>query len=101
LRASFAIVGTAPRSGRSSSTSAREARSTPTSSLRTGGLTRPQYEHKVINHTVAYVEGNVHTNGIENFWAFLKRGIRGTYVSVEPFHPFRSLDEHSFRFNER
>jgi len=36
-----------------------------------------------------------------NFWSLLKRGIKGTYVSVEPFHLFRYLDEQSFRFNER
>jgi transposase-like protein len=65
------------------------------------GLSRPRYEHQVIDHTAAYVDGNVHTNGIENFWSLLKRGIRGTYVSVEPFHLFRYLDEQSFRFNER
>ncbi len=65
------------------------------------GLTAGQFEHKVIDHTVAYVDGTVHTNGIENFWSLLKRGLRGTYVSVEPFHLFRYLDEQSFRFNER
>ena len=44
----------------------------------------------------------VHTNGLENFWSlFLKRGIAGTYVSVEPFHLFRYLDEQTFRFNNR
>ena len=43
----------------------------------------------------------MHTNGIENFWSLLKRSIRGTYVSVEPFHLFRYLDEQSFRFNTR
>jgi len=59
------------------------------------------YEHKVVNHTVEYVRGNVHTNGIENFWSLLKRALRGTYVSVEPFHLFRYLDEQAFRFNER
>ena len=48
-----------------------------------------------------YVEGNVHTNGIENFWSLLKRGLKGTYVSVEPFHLFRYLDEQAFRYNER
>ena len=48
-----------------------------------------------------YVRGNIHTNGIENFWALLKRTIGGTYVSVEPFHLFRYLDEQSFRFNTR
>jgi transposase-like protein len=59
------------------------------------------YAHQVINHAQKYVEGNVHTNGIENFWSLLKRGIKGTYVSVEPFHLFRYLDEQSFRFNTR
>jgi transposase-like protein len=59
------------------------------------------YIHSVINHAVEYVRGNVHTNGIENFWALLKRTIKGTYVSVEPFHLFRYLDEQSFRFNTR
>src|SRR5215212_1546259 len=57
------------------------------------------YMHSVINHAEKYVEGNVHTNGIENFWSLLKRTIGGTYVSVEPFHLFRYLDEQAFRFN--
>jgi len=48
-----------------------------------------------------YVDGHVHTNGLENFWSLLKRGIKGTYVSVEPYHLFRYLDEQAFRFNER
>jgi transposase-like protein len=59
------------------------------------------YVHKVIDHAKSYVEGAVHTNGIENFWSLLKRTIKGTYVSVEPFHLFRYLDEQAFRFNER
>ncbi|MCI0563093.1 MAG: IS1595 family transposase, partial [Nitrososphaera sp.] len=59
------------------------------------------YVHNVINHAEEYVRGNVHTNGIENFWSLLKRSIRGTYVSVEPFHLFRYLDEQTFRFNSR
>ena len=59
------------------------------------------FTHQVINHAVAYVRGHVHTNGLENFWSLLKRSIRGTYVSVEPFHLFRYLDEQTFRFNER
>jgi transposase-like protein len=62
---------------------------------------RSAYEHKVINHAEAYAIGNVHTNGCENFWALLKRTIKGTYVSIEPFHLFRYLDEQAFRFNER
>ena len=59
------------------------------------------YAHQVINHTIAYVEGNVHTNGMENFWSLLKRGLHGTYISVEPFHLFRYVDEQAFRFNTR
>jgi transposase-like protein len=60
-----------------------------------------EYIHHVINHAVEYVRGHVHTNGIENFWSLLKRSLKGTYVSVEPFHLFRYLDEQSFRFNGR
>lgn len=56
-----------------------------------------EYAHKVVDHAEAYVDGNVHTNCLENFWSLLKRTIRGTYVSVEPFHSFRYLDEQSFR----
>lgn len=59
------------------------------------------YVHNVIDHAEKYVDGNVHTNSIENFWSLLKRSIRGTYVSVEPFHLFRYLDEQTFRFNMR
>ncbi len=61
----------------------------------------PDYMHQFVNHAETYVNGAVHTNGMENFWTLLKRSIRGTYVSVEPFHLFRYLDEQSFRFNER
>src|SRR5437660_637670 len=60
-----------------------------------------EYIHNVIDHAECYAKGHVHTNGLENFWSLLKRGIRGTYVSVEPFHLFRYLDEQAFRFNER
>lgn len=56
------------------------------------------YEHKVIDHAEAYVDGNVHTNKMENFWSLLKRAIKGTYVSIEPFHLFRYLDEQLFRY---
>jgi transposase-like protein len=59
------------------------------------------YQHAVINHAVEYVNGNVHTNGMENFWSLLKRGLHGTYVSVEPFHLFRYIDEQAWRFNNR
>ena len=60
-----------------------------------------EYIHNVIDHAECYAKGHVHTNGLENFWSLLKRGIRGTYVSAEPFHLFRYLDEQSFRFTER
>lgn len=59
------------------------------------------YMHNVIDHAEAYVDGEVHTNGLENFWSLLKRAIRGTYVNVEPFHLFRYLDEQAYRFNNR
>src|ERR1017187_6722499 len=51
-----------------------------------------EFQHAVIDHAVAYVNGEVHTNGLENFWSLLKRSLKGTYVSVEPFHLFRYLD---------
>jgi transposase-like protein len=60
-----------------------------------------EYGHKVVDHAVEYVNGLVHTNGLENFWSLLKRGLGGTYVSVEPFHLFRYLDEQAFRYNNR
>lgn len=60
-----------------------------------------EYVHRMVNHLERYVDGNVHTNGIENFWSLLKREIKGTYVSVEPFHLFRYVDEQAFRYNNR
>lgn len=59
------------------------------------------YNHATVDHAVEYVNGRVHTNGIENFWSLLKRSIKGTYISVEPFHLGRYVDEQVFRFNER
>lgn len=64
------------------------------------GLER-EYAHQVIDHAEKYVDGVVHTNSLENFWSLLKRSISGTYVSVEPFHLFRYLDEQAYRFNNR
>jgi len=64
--------------------------------LRTG------YTHGHVDHSNReYVKGDVHTNTIENFWSLLKRGLNGTYISVEPYHLFRYLDERMFTFNER
>jgi transposase-like protein len=65
------------------------------------GLREQGFEHQVIDHAEKYVDGQVHTNGLENFWSLLKRGLKGTYVSVEEFHLFRYLDEQMFRFNFR
>ena len=60
------------------------------------------YTHHVVRHTAGeYVSGNCHTNGIESFWALFKRMLKGTYISVEPFHLGRYVDEQTFRFNER
>jgi transposase-like protein len=59
------------------------------------------YQHGVIDHAVAYVDGRVHTNGLENFWSLLKRGITGTYIGVAPCHLSRYLDERVFTFNLR
>jgi len=64
------------------------------------GLDR-DYDHRTVDHAIQYVDGHVHTNYIENFWALLKRGLHGTYISVEPFHLFRYLDERMFTFNMR
>ena len=59
------------------------------------------YIHKAVNHAERYVQGQVHTNSLENFWSLMKRNLSGTYVAVEPFHLDRYLDEQMFRFNNR
>jgi transposase-like protein len=59
------------------------------------------YSHATVDHAERYVDGQVHTNGLENFWSLLKRGLHGTYVSVEPFHLFRYIDERVFAYNLR
>ena len=61
----------------------------------------PDYVHEAVDHATEYVRGTCHTNGLENYWSLLKRCIKGTYVSVEPFHLFRYLDEQAFRYNQR
>jgi transposase-like protein len=60
-----------------------------------------EFQHQVVDHAVEYVRGQVHTNGLENFWSLVKRQINGTYISVEPFHLFRYLDEQAWRYNNR
>ena len=64
------------------------------------GLSK-KFIHKVVNHSQKYVNGKVHTQGIENFWSLLKRTLRGTYIAVEPFHLDHYIDEQVFRFNNR
>lgn len=66
-----------------------------------GPYQQSQFKHWVVNHAETYVMGRFHTNGIENFWSLLKRGLSGTYIAVEPFHLFRYIDEQMFRFNHR
>lgn len=60
-----------------------------------------EFVHKFVDHAESYVQGRVHTNGLENFWSLLKRGLKGTYVCAQPYHLFRYLDEQSFRYNNR
>jgi transposase-like protein len=64
-------------------------------------LEEKDFVHEAVNHLEEYVRGNVHTNGIENFWSLLKRTLKGTYVAVEPFHLDRYATEQVFRFNNR
>jgi hypothetical protein len=72
-----------------------------TDALKSYAALEDEYIHEFIDHAETYVRGKVHTNGIENFWSLLKRALGGTYVSVEPFHLFRYVDEQAFRFNAR
>jgi transposase-like protein len=60
------------------------------------------FMHDFVDHAEAYVKDKVvHTNGLENFWALFKRCIKGTHVSVEPFHLAAYVDSEAFRFNHR
>lgn len=72
-----------------------------TDALRSYSGLAEDFEHATVDHAEKYVDGQVHTNGIENFWSLLKRGLHGTYVSVEPFHLFRYIDERVFTYNMR
>jgi transposase-like protein len=64
-------------------------------------LKAQEYIHETVTHLNEYVRGQVHTQGIENFWSLLKRGLKGTYVAVEPFHLNRYVGEQVFRYNNR
>jgi transposase-like protein len=62
----------------------------------------PEYLHASVNHAAdEYVRGQIHTQNIDNFWSLVKRALKGTYISVMPFHLFRYLDEQGFRYNNR
>ena len=64
-------------------------------------IAKDRYTHFSVNHMERYVDGQIHTNGLENFWCLLKRGIKGTYTQIAPFHIDRYLDEQVFRYNNR
>jgi len=71
-----------------------------TDSARIYATTRYRFEHGVVDHSLGeYVNGTIHTNGIENFWLLLKRSIKDTYISVAPEHVLRYVDERVFAFN--
>lgn len=59
------------------------------------------FDHQFVDHMVEYVKGDVHTNGLENFWTLFKRSIKGTYTQCAPFHVDRYLDEQVYRYNNR
>ena len=64
-------------------------------------LAAQEYVHETVNHVEEYVRGQIYTQGIENFWALMKRGLKGTYIAVEPFHLDRYVGEQVFRYNNR
>jgi transposase-like protein len=72
-----------------------------TDTLASYGALGSRFDHATVDHAEQYVDGQVHTNAMENFWSLVKRGLHGTYVSVEPWHLFRYLDERVFTFNQR
>ena len=80
-----------------------EKKSTVYTDAATGyyNLAERDFIHETVNHIEEYVRGEVHTQGIENFWSLLKRSLKGTYVAVEPYHLDRYVSEQVFRFNNR
>ncbi len=59
------------------------------------------FQHAFVDHAKTYVDGLVHTQGIENFWSCLKRMLKGTYIHVHPQHLHKYVDEQVHRFNTR
>jgi len=72
-----------------------------TDEMTTYAVLESKYQREIINHAIEYANGHIHTNGIENFWALLKRALGGTYISVEPIHLDAYVAEQVFRFNHR
>ena len=72
-----------------------------TDALRSYRGLEPRFVHAFVDHMVEYVNGNVHTNTIENFWSCLKRTIHGTYICPKTFHMEAYVDEQAWRFNHR
>jgi transposase-like protein len=72
-----------------------------TDEFSTYGVLDTPYNREVITHAMEYVNGHIHTQGIENFWSLLKRSLKGTYISVEPFHLDAYVKEQVFRYNNR
>jgi transposase-like protein len=64
-------------------------------------LKASEFIHETVNHLNEYVRGQIHTQGIDNFWSLLKRELTGTYIAVEPFHMDRYVTEQVFRYNNR
>lgn len=72
-----------------------------TDSLQSYSDLSQEFIHDFVDHAIQYAKGAVHTNGMENFWSLLKRGLKGTYISVKGWHLEKYIDEQAFRFNTR
>ena len=67
-----------------------------------GGYQGMPFEHETVKHSISeYVNGMAHTNGIESFWALLKRGYHGTYHHMSEKHLGRYVGEFAGRHNDR
>jgi len=72
-----------------------------TDELKSYGKAAKDYAHEQVKHSETYVNGNVHTMGVENFWSLFKRAVIGVYHRVSSKHLQAYLDEFVFRFNNR
>lgn len=60
-----------------------------------------EFKHAWVDHAITYVRGEVHTNGLENFWSLFQRMYGGTYTHIDPRHLQAYFDELAYRFNTR